>query len=467
VSVIDELLAFDAHPELLELRFSCDGLLALPFFRWALACAACDKAFGWQTAHAQRESLTLRERGDFWMRSALANPLRVDRTFDLVIFGSSAGAVLQEEGRWFDRINDYFAVEFPERTLVVDAAYRGRYKAPRFPRYVRYGAGFSLWAAARSRLARPSADDDAMLDRLVAFLRREFPVALEDAFYDGLRAGLRGLAGQLPFLRSLYRRFFERVRPKVLFFEDGSYGGSAHIMHWARAAGIVTAEFQHGLIAPSLLAYNYGDALLASGELATYLPQYVLLYGQYWVDQLRTTSERVVIGWPHFARRIAERRKPPPPGDGSVMVISQGTTTGKLVTLIEALAARFPDRRFVFRLHPGEVPFHERYARLSQLPNVLVSNQGDIYDCFAEASLVVGHSSTALVEAVALGIPTFIYDDESSRLLNPEDLGTRFTTADELAAAMTAPLAPGRSTDQFWARYWQANYRAFIERVAG
>jgi hypothetical protein len=464
-SVIDELLAFDDRPELFEFRFSTDGLLAFPFFRWGLYSRATEKAFGLQTAHAERDTLSVAERANFLLRSAWANPLRVDRTFDLVVFGTSAGAVVQREGRWFDRNNDYFAAEYPDRTLVVDAAYRGRYKSPRYPEHVRCGDGFALWAAARSRLGRPDPQDAAMLARLVAFLKARFPVALDDGAYEELRTGLLGFAGQLPFLRSLYRRFFERVQPKLIFVEDGSYGGNSHVLRWAKEAAIVTAELQHGLIAPAHLAYNYGDALRARPELASYLPDHVLLYGDYWIDQLRTPSNKVVIGWPHFSQRRAEFRSRAKAGEGTFVIVSQGTATAQLVATAETLSARFAERRVVFRLHPGEVPFRERYARLAALPNVRVSDEGDIYDCFADANAVIGHSSTAVVEAAALGIPTFVLDDASSRLLIPPGLATRFADANALADALSAPTISERGIDRFWARDWQANFRAFVERV--
>lgn len=466
MSVIDDLLAFDDQPELLDFRFEFGSTLALPAVRWNLCYLAANKVFGWQASHAEREPLRLRERADFWWRSLRENPLRVDRTFDLIIFGSSAGIALQEQGRWFDRINDYFAAEYPERTLVVDAAYRGRYKHPRFPPHVRCRDGFSLWAAARGRMKPPAAADQSMARRLIQFLRERFPVPLDDGVYERLSDELVGVARQLPHLHALYHRFFDRTRPKILFAEDGSYGGLGPVLAWARAAGIATAEFQHGLIAPSHLAYNYGDGLRRNSEFATYLPRSVLVYGDYWLDQLRTPSEKVVIGWPHFERRAAEHRARARAADPEVLIVSQGTMTGRLVALTEELARRFPRRRFAFRLHPGEVPFAERYASLSAHSNVRVSHGGDIYDCFAGASVVIGHSSTALVEAVGLGLPAFIVDDAGSRLLVPPGLGTFFVTADQLSDLLSRSDATPPQPERFTSRDWRARFRAFVERVA-
>jgi hypothetical protein len=465
VSVFDDLLAFDDLPELADFRFSSGGLLAFPFVRWGLYCAALAQALGEQPAHAPVERPARREQADFLLRAVVENPLRVDRTFDIALFASSAGTVLQRQERWFDRINDYFALEYPEQTLVVDAAYRGRYKRPRVPPHVRAGDALPLAAALLGRLARPNAGDEAMIARLGGFLRQRFPVELPEAAHEDARKVLLSVCAKLPFLHALYHRFFDRVRPKILLVEEGSYGAWGHLLSWARAAGIVTAEFQHGLVGPGHIAYNHGEARRRDDEFARQLPEHLLLYGQYWAEQVRTPSHKVVVGWPHLSRSVSNHRARPRPADPSILIVSQGHVTRRMVELTQALSVRLPGHRFVFRLHPGEAPFLERYAGLARFPNVRISDRGDIFDCFLDACAVVGHSSTALVEALALGLPTFVLDDASSRLIVPPRLGVRFSAVDELAAALFAPPRPDPWSEGLLAADWQRNYRAFVERV--
>ena len=137
MSVTDDLLAFDAQLSALDFRFELDRLPIWPFVRVGLYLRATSQAQALELPHAGSQKRTLRQKTDFILRSAFLNPLQVRRNFDIVIFGSSAGVSVEREGRWFDRINDYFAMEYPEQTLVVDAAYRGIYKHPRFPPHVR------------------------------------------------------------------------------------------------------------------------------------------------------------------------------------------------------------------------------------------------------------------------------------------------------------------------------------------
>ena len=238
----------------------------------------------------------------------------------------------------------------------------------------------------------------------------------------------------------------------------------SHILSWAHARGIVTGEFQHGQNDPTNSAYNLGPGLLTNDEFSNLRPRYLLLYGRAFCERVRTGSQSVVIGNPHFDSRARAFRSLPRPPAQKVLVVSQGTHTHVLVALTGELARRCPDRLFMFRLHPGEVPFRERYQRLEGIPNVEISTRGDIYDCLAVASAVVGHSSTTLFEAVGLGLPAFIYQDEASRLMVPDGLGEWFTSVDDLISLLLSPRLPS-SGDAYFAGDWQSRYREFVASV--
>jgi hypothetical protein len=458
--VTDELLAFDDQPELLSFRFGFDALLLWPFARWFLRNEAVDQALGLQAAHATGEPRTLAQRLGYVARSALLNPLTVRRTFDVVLFGTSAGVVVQKEGRWFDRINDYFALE--RDSLVIDGSYRGNYRHPRFPPHVRCHDGFWLSAAIAGRLKRASDKDRQTISRFMQFVDERFPAKLSTESRSVVERDLLSWAAMLPILHSLYHRFFERVHPRLILVEDGSYGRNGHLFAWARAHGIVTAEPQHGVIVPIHLAYNYGAKLRQHPDLLRQLPEHLLMYGNYWAAQIRTPSKPVIVGSPHFTTRASELTERNP---RDIVIVSQGDRTDIMVQLAETLARRLPDRSIVYRLHQGEVPFRERYQRLETIANVRISNSGDIYSCYRDAELVVGHSSTALFEAAGLSLPILVHDDETSRLYIPEGLGVRFQTVEELVERARAGSTPPSNAGDFWARDWRANYRAFLHRV--
>ena len=458
MSIFEELRVLDDREQPRTLRFA-SGLLLWPFVRWMAICATQEQVLGQQVAFAAGSRRTLRQSAELVTRATIRGPLSVQRPFDIVSIGSSAGLVMQREGRWFDRINDYFVMEFPDRTLVLDMAEQAGYKSPRFPPHVRCFDTFDIAASLTTRMRRPSTADLATIERLLDFLRDALPVAIE---LEPIRARLVHWATRLPALHGWYQRFFDKVRPRVLFIEDASYGAFAHICTWARAAGIATAEFQHGVIARSHLGYNYGDAACADEAFAHCLPQYLLAYGEFWRKEVRSPSEIVIAGCPHFSETA---RPASAPATGTILTISQGICTDAMVRLTAVVARQFPERRCVFRLHPGEVAFHERYASLETIPNVEISSRGDLYPLFEAARVVIGHSSTAMVEAAGVGLPVLVLDDEGSRAILPSSIGTWFRTVDELLPLVASPPSLSIDPAQFFADGWRDRYRSFIARV--
>ena len=463
MSIFEELRALDDRDEPRTLRFASSELLLWPFVRWVALSAALDQRFGLQAPFATGQRRTARQQAELVVRTMLRGPLSVRRSFDVVIVSSSAGLVLQREGRWFDRINDYFAMELPEHTLVLDTAEQSGYKAPRFPPHVRYLDTFDVRAGLSARLRRPDGSDLAAIERLLGFIRGRFPVALPSTILEQIRAQLVHWAVRLPLLHGWYARFFERARPRVILIEDASHGAFAHVCTWARAAGITTAEPQHGVISRSHLAYNYGAAACADDAFSSCLPRHLLLYGEFWRDQVRSPSEIVIAGCPHFSETARPTARS---SAGTVLTISQGIRTEVMVRLMAEVARRFPERRCVFRLHPGEVPFRERYASLAEFSNVEISDRGDIYQLLQDAGVVIGHSSMALVEAAGMGLPVLVVDDETSRAHVAPGVGTWFRTVDELLPLVEMPPSIATDPEQFFAAGWRERYRSFIARVA-
>jgi hypothetical protein len=452
LSIFEALRVLDDRDELRTPRFTETELPMWPFVRWLACSAVLDKVLGLQQPFAPTRR-TLRQTAGLVTRAALHGPLSAGQ-FDIVIVGSSVGLSVQREGRWFGRIDDYFAMEYPDRTLVLDLAAADGYKTPRFPPNVRCYDTFDFRAGFAARLRRPRDADLAAIDGLVAFLRRGLPVPVENPVLERVRSQLVHFAVRLPMLERSWARFFDVVRPRVMLFEDGSYGGFAHVLHWSHRAGVATGEIQHGVISSSHVAYNYGAFA------ADCLPQHLLVYGEFWKRQINMPSSPVVIGCPHFSETARVRA-----GGESILAISQGIRTQAIVELTAAVARRFPDRRCVFRVHPGELAFPERYASLAGIANVEISDRGDIYQLLEAARVVIGHSSMALTEAAGMGLPVLVLDDETSRVNVPQGVGTRFATVEELLPLVEAPPAGTTDPGWFFAPDWRARYRSFIEAI--
>jgi hypothetical protein len=458
MSIFEQLRALDDLDELRALRFADTRLPLWPFVRWILASAIQEQALGQQSAFSPTAPRRLTTTAAIVARAALNGPLVGRKRFDVVIKSSSAGLVAKRGERWLDRIVDYFALERPDDTLVLDTAQSDGYRTPRVPPHVRSFDTFDFIAAAASRLRRPRADDVVAVESLLALVQRNAPLAPSPSTIEHVRTTLVYQSLRLSTLRRLYARFFRRTQPRVLLVEDGSYGAFAHVMTWARDAGIATAEPQHGVIARSHLAYNYGERAIADATFARCLPEYLLVYGEIWRAETRTPSSVVVVGCPHFTETAGTSTC----AHRHVVIVSQGICTERMVELTTAVARANPTLRCVFRLHPGEVAMRDRYASLATIPNVEISERGDIYPLLRDARAVIGHSSTALVEAAGIGVPVLVADDEGSRAILPPSVGTWFRTTDELLTLVASPPSVAIEPSQFFAPDWRERYRSFI-----
>uniref|UniRef100_A0A7V4KBJ5 Uncharacterized protein n=1 Tax=Fervidobacterium pennivorans TaxID=93466 RepID=A0A7V4KBJ5_FERPE len=274
-----------------------------------------------------------------------------------------------------------------------------------------------------------------------------------------------------------YKRLFEKIQPKAIFLNCASYGGmNVVIIKTAKQMGIKVGEFQHGVITKLHPAYNYGTAVFTSEWYKEYLPDYLLTYGDFWNEQAKIPTKKVTIGNPHFwfnynsskvnnkvPSNIGKKNK-------TILIVSQWTVTDINVDLAKKLSRMIDDHyRIVFRLHPGEVAFKEKYQELFNYKNIEVNKSGDIYELIRASDYVVSVYSTTIFEAASFGKPVYIYKHPLAELYIPESLGLRFSTAEELLELIKNDKKAGNNFDlnYFWNENWKENYLSFLEREIG
>ncbi|WP_448375361.1 CDP-glycerol glycerophosphotransferase family protein, partial [Fervidobacterium sp.] len=238
---------------------------------------------------------------------------------------------------------------------------------------------------------------------------------------------------------------------------------------------IKVGEFQHGVITKLHPAYNYGAAVFNNEGYKEYLPDYLLTYGDFWNEQVTTPSKKVTIGNPHFWFNY-DRFKATPGIETKVekskkiLIVSQGTVTNINVELAKKLSNMVEsDYKIVFRLHPGEVAFKERYQELFNYNNIEVNDSGDIYQLILSSDYVVSVYSTTIFEAASFGKPVYIYRHPLSELYIPENLGLWFSTAKELLKLIINDRKASNDFDlnYFWNEKWKENYLSFLEQELG
>ncbi|MEF8848442.1 MAG: hypothetical protein V5A68_04835 [Candidatus Thermoplasmatota archaeon] len=203
---------------------------------------------------------------------------------------------------------------------------------------------------------------------------------------------------------------------------------------------------------------------MKSDEYQKYFPDYVLTYGDYWNEQMNIPGKSVTIGAPHFYHSI-RKYKQVEEKKNTILVVSQGSMTKEFVRIAKFLAEKLPTYRIVFKLHPGEVPFEDRYKSLYMYDNVIVAKYGDIYKFIAECEQIVACYSTTVFEAMGFDKKIYILDNELSRVQIPKEVGMRFKENKELEELIKNNEEQETTYDlsYYFNPDWKKNYKRFLE----
>ncbi|MDI3473611.1 MAG: hypothetical protein PWQ27_413 [Kosmotoga sp.] len=446
-----------------------------PIIRYAVLNKAVSEYLNLQRPHAEFERKSLSQKLSYLSLSLLKKPWVVSQE-DILFFVSARSNTVKKEGKYFNVLTDYYALIFRDQTTVLEESFRLGYKYPRYFPTTYYIDFMFLQGILKSKIFKKSIDKDSFenINGFLEYLKVFFPMKLEDTFLNSLKELLMKYALRIPYWEHSYKELFEKFSPKIVFINTASYGGrNALLTCWAHDLGIKVGEFQHGVISRIHLAYNYGNGIINSAWYKKYLPDFLLLWGKYWREQIKTPSEKHIVGNAH----IIEKRKQLEADDKKldrnkkvVLMISQGTLTSTIVELTRKLSKLLGDNyTIMYKLHPGEVPFKERYKVLHELPNVLVVSEGDIYDYIFNSNYVVGVYSTTLYEAIAFRKPVFILKHPLSEAYIDPKIGKFFSDAEELVNLILETGDEGNKdilkTEYFWANEWKHNYREFVKSI--
>ncbi|HHY37353.1 MAG TPA: hypothetical protein GX507_00225 [Clostridia bacterium] len=262
---------------------------------------------------------------------------------------------------------------------------------------------------------------------------------------------------------SIYRRLLERIRPRIVFVNCASYGGSKAILCKAcHDLGIITVEAQHGVVNQYHPAYNYGSAAAFFHE---YLPDYFLVYGVYWANLLkRYPPVKVVIGNPFMDEWKAVNRMKRNDYANTVLFVSQPEVS-QLVTeyLIRAAQTLSRNYRLVFRPHPAELVSEEQERRLHSV-GAVIDRTSHIYELLSRCGKVVGSHSTVLFEARAFCNQVLVLDSPKSRAYIPVGFGRFIANSTELIEAIQSNEGcfDHMEDSSLWAPNWRQNFADFL-----
>ncbi len=391
-----------------------------------------------------------------------------DRGAAVCIFSSGVGNQLQE-GKWLNRLSDHFALAHPGGTLTFEDHFEWRWPFPRANERVLLHAPLQAATSVAGRL-RERDSHRRQARELVQFVSGRAERILgwrpgaqrEEQLVQVLARKIAALPAQL---RS-YEKVLSRIRPRVLLALAATYGPAAALMAAARRRGVVTAEYQHGVVAAGHDGYNFAPAIRQSAAYRETLPEHFLTYGDWWGGTINAPLRMTTIGNPHRSARLL--RLPKAQAKDIVLVLSDGTEFEMYLCFAQRVAAqmRRPGLRVVIRPHPVErsqvASVHGR-----GVGNVSIDQNTDLYESLSSAHAVVSELSTALFEAVGVAERLFVWDTAKARFMFPVRPFAVVDSAEMLADLLSdteAGRVPAATAEAIWAEGWESRYQRFLEQ---
>lgn len=173
----------------------------------------------------------------------------------------------------------------------------------------------------------------------------------------------------------------------------------------ARVNGVKTIEIQHGLFNPYPMRFNW-----PGNPEIPYLPDEVWTWGEFWTKGFDLPQRQTVKVMGKNQDLTAAFNKTYIRKTGQIAFISQPAVWRDILDAAILTAKTMPDRKAVFRNHPGHDNTEvQKIISGLKLPNLSISPaEENILDLLGESEVVVGAFSTTLIEAVALGTPAVI-----------------------------------------------------------
>lgn len=216
--------------------------------------------------------------------------------------------------------------------------------------------------------------------------------------------------------KQLYGRLLDRVQPRyVLTADPGEYALAAA----AKEHGVQVLEYQHGF-----LDRDQHPAYAFAAHAAPYrarmpIPDRLLLYGEYWRQELAANhfwgeALRVVgsLRMDHYRHRRAATSRS---DVCSIVLTTQGIDVPKLIEFVADFAAqldRAVDYRLTIKLHPfyetSKALYEAAFATNPRIEVFLGGEAPSTFELLSRAHLHLSVSSTCHYDALGLGVPTVI-----------------------------------------------------------
>lgn len=301
-----------------------------------------------------------------------------------------------------DRIHGGFYTFF-KRPLIFQRPYQGKFSrqvAGIEPSNIYYFPTIQIFSKLAEKISSLSVDKDEQ-KLLLEIAEKSEKISKKTICKDEALHLLKRTKAWQRAYNFFVRKVAAKVTGKNVFLNCGCYLGLNAILSWHfHNHGFTVIEPQHGYIGPNHCAYNYPKEIFNLPGVKEVFPDYFLTFGEKWGQDISIPSQIIPVGNKYLEDYVKTNQ--PKKDDGSnILVVSQGTVTERMVEIAKVVATAFPEKNIIFKLHPGEIPFKERYQELEDFSNIEILGFENILPLIAKAKYIVGYNSTTLFEALA------------------------------------------------------------------
>jgi hypothetical protein len=301
---LSQLLELECDSELLDIACPDTDLPAWAFIRLSFLRTVISKTYYANSLVGARGYWTGAAKKAGYLSRALLHNFAARRNAVDVCFFSTALGNYNEDGQTHDRLVGYFAQACPVSTIINQGYGDWSWPTKFTSSDLFFATPSKLYAHLVGRIRVDSHHRNVaagVIDRAAENVRLAIDFELEREDKAALVRKLSHQMATFPTIVSYYKRWFEARKVRLLLLEDGCFGGGAvGVIHAARMAGVVTAEFQHGMISKGHDGYNVGESLIHHAGFKRTLPEYLLTYGRWWASQTNMPIVKLPIGNPHL-----------------------------------------------------------------------------------------------------------------------------------------------------------------------
>ncbi len=470
---LKDLLVIENSPEIFDFKFKFDGILMWPFIRFTLYMLSISREYKLVDPVMSKKKLSFTDKMLYLKNTLINNPYKktLKTKYDILMFCSGITNV-KKGSKYFNRISDYFASMYQDRTLLIEDSFRRKYYTPRAFPNVCYHDFLNLEAYMKSKFTKVSEKDVATIKNLLKFLEPKFPYKLDKSDWNKIENILLHISKRLNIYHNLYNKLFDKFNPKAIFLEDASYGQRSYILKWGKARNIASIEPQHGVVCENQPAYNYSNFILNSDIYKEYLPDYFLTYGRYWNESINLPVQKIAIGNPNYSENIKKINISRQNNyKTKILVISGGANPDIIKKLVLDISSIIKNTKYkiLFRLHPQEFPaLKEVYSEFFARDKIKIDTKQDVYSSLLDTDFVVGEFSAVLFEAIGFCKSIFVINRPETDLYDPKSMFKRFSNAKELMNLIQMHNASNKiNRDYIWEPNWEVNYKNFMNNLLG